>query len=50
MATAVLPGFLTAIGAPAAALGAIEGISDGVSSFVKQEHYLGQGFALWAVH
>lgn len=35
MATAVLPGFLTVIGAPAAALGAIEGVSDAVSSFVK---------------
>jgi MFS family permease len=35
MATAVLPGFLAAIGAPAAALGAIEGVADAVSSFVK---------------
>ena len=35
MATAVLPAFMAAIGAPAAALGAIEGIADGVSSFVK---------------
>jgi MFS family permease len=35
MATAVLPSFLAVIGAPAAALGLIEGIADAVSSFVK---------------
>ncbi len=35
MATAILPGFLAAIGAPAAALGVIEGVADAVSSFVK---------------
>jgi len=35
MATTVLPGFLAVIGAPPAALGLIEGISDAVSSFVK---------------
>jgi len=35
MATAVLPGFLTAMGISAAALGLIEGVADGVSSFVK---------------
>lgn len=35
MATAVLPGFLAVLGISAAALGAIEGISDSVSSFVK---------------
>jgi MFS family permease len=35
MATAVLPAFLAVIGAPAAALGAIEGVADAVSSFVK---------------
>lgn len=35
MATAVLPLFLISIGAPAFALGIIEGISDAVSSFVK---------------
>ena len=35
MATVVLPAFLAVIGAPAAALGAIEGIADAVSSFVK---------------
>ncbi len=35
MATAILPGFLTAIGLSAAALGVIEGIADAVSSFVK---------------
>ena len=34
-ATAVLPAFLAAIGAGPAWLGAIEGISDGLSSFVK---------------
>lgn len=34
-ATAILPLFLTAIGAPAAALGAIEGVADATSSFVK---------------
>ena len=31
MATAALPGFLRSIGAPAAALGAIEGVADGAS-------------------
>ena len=35
MATAILPQFLSVIGAPAVALGLIEGISDAVSSFVK---------------
>jgi len=35
MATAILPLFLIALGAPAAALGTIEGVADGVSSFVK---------------
>lgn len=35
MATAVLPGFLTALGISAAALGLIEGVADGVASFVK---------------
>jgi MFS family permease len=35
MATAVLPGFLTSIGAPPAALGVIEGVADATSSFVK---------------
>jgi MFS family permease len=35
MATAVLPGFLAAIGAPAYALGIIEGVADALSSFVK---------------
>lgn len=35
MATAILPAFLAVIGAPAAALGAIEGVADAVSSFVK---------------
>ena len=35
MATAVLPMFLIAIGAPAFALGTIEGVADAVSSFVK---------------
>ena len=35
MVTAVLPFFLLAIGAGPAALGVIEGISDGASSFVK---------------
>lgn len=35
MATAVLPGFLAAIAAPAYALGVIEGLSDALSSFVK---------------
>lgn len=35
MATAVLPGFLTALGVSAAALGLIEGVADGISSFVK---------------
>lgn len=34
-ATAILPLFLASIGAPAAALGAIEGVSDAASSFVK---------------
>jgi MFS family permease len=35
MATAVLPAFLGLIGAPAAALGVIEGVADAVASFVK---------------
>jgi MFS family permease len=35
MATTVLPGFLTVIGAPPSALGFIEGVSDAISSFVK---------------
>lgn len=35
MVTVVLPGFLLALGAPAAALGYIEGAADGASSFVK---------------
>ena len=35
MATAVLPMFLIAIGAPAFALGTIEGVADALSSFVK---------------
>ena len=33
--TAILPLFLTAIGAPAMALGLIEGVADGLSSFAK---------------
>ncbi len=35
MATAILPLFLISIGAPPAALGAIEGIADALSSFIK---------------
>lgn len=35
MVTTVLPGFLLALGAPAAALGYIEGAADAASSFVK---------------
>ncbi len=34
-ATAILPAFLASLGAPAVALGIIEGISDGLSSFAK---------------
>jgi MFS family permease len=34
-ATAILPAFLASLGAPAAALGIIEGVSDGLSSFAK---------------
>jgi MFS family permease len=34
-ATAILPAFLTMLGAPAVALGIIEGVSDGLSSFAK---------------
>ena len=34
-ATSILPMFLASIGAPAAALGAIEGVADAISSFVK---------------
>lgn len=34
-ATSVLPAFLTSLGAPAVALGIIEGVSDGLSSFAK---------------
>src|SRR5271170_4720043 len=33
--TAILPAFLASLGAPAVALGIIEGVSDGVSSFAK---------------
>ncbi|HEX9905170.1 MAG TPA: MFS transporter [Propylenella sp.] len=33
--TVILPGFLAALGAPAAALGIIEGIADGIMSFTK---------------
>ena len=40
MATAVLPSFLATLGVSAAALGAIEGISDAVASFAK----LGSGW------
>src|SRR5207248_10037300 len=39
-ATVVLPGFLSALGASAAALGAIEGLADAASSFTK----LGAGY------
>ena len=35
MATAALPGFLRSLGAPAAALGAVEGVADGALSFSK---------------
>ena len=35
MGTAILPSFLTAMGVSAAALGLIEGVADGVASFVK---------------
>jgi MFS family permease len=35
MATSLLPGFLASIGAPAVALGVIEGVSDALSSFAK---------------
>jgi MFS family permease len=34
-ATAILPAFLAGLGAPAVALGVIEGVSDGLSSFAK---------------
>lgn len=34
-ATSILPAFLSSLGAPAAALGVIEGVSDGLSSFAK---------------
>lgn len=34
-ATAILPAFLASLGAPAYALGVIEGLSDGLSSFAK---------------
>ena len=34
-ATSILPAFLATLGAPAVALGIIEGISDGISSFAK---------------
>lgn len=35
MATAILPLFLISIGAPPAALGAVEGVADAASSFIK---------------
>ncbi len=34
-ATSILPAFLASLGAPAFALGVIEGVSDGLSSFAK---------------
>src|SRR6202451_4032218 len=34
-ATAILPAFVASLGAPAYALGVIEGVSDGLSSFAK---------------
>src|SRR5271167_3438566 len=34
-ATSVLPAFLAGLGAPPVALGVIEGVSDGLSSFAK---------------
>src|SRR5579863_54153 len=34
-ATAILPAFLASLGAPAVALGVIEGVADGLSSFAK---------------
>lgn len=34
-ATSILPAFLSSLGAPAVALGVIEGVSDGLSSFAK---------------
>ena len=34
-ATAILPAFLASLGAPAVALGIVEGVSDGLSSFAK---------------
>jgi MFS family permease len=34
-ATAILPAFLASLGAPAVALGVIEGVSDGLSSFAR---------------
>src|SRR6202045_4294328 len=34
-ATAILPAFIASLGAPAYALGVIEGVSDGLSSFAK---------------
>src|SRR6185437_12295885 len=34
-ATAILPSFLASLGAPAFALGIIEGVADGLSSFAK---------------
>src|ERR1700689_2233412 len=34
-ATSVLPAFLASLGAPPVALGVIEGVSDGLSSFAK---------------
>lgn len=34
-ATAILPAFLASLGAPPAALGIIEGVSDGIASFAK---------------
>src|SRR5271156_5632180 len=34
-ATSILPAFLASIGAPAFALGVIEGVSDGLASFAK---------------
>ena len=49
MATAALPGFLRSIGAPAAALGAIEGVAEVRTSFSpSQGHRRGEATCLKA--
>src|ERR1700685_2781079 len=46
-ATAILPAFLASLGAPAVALGIIEGVADGLSSFAKLAGGIIAGHPRW---